>query len=106
MHAFWVICFSFSAIFAFGFLFAGWTTLLQFDDREEAEVHRELAEARKRSWIHRELKALRFIRREAFTRERLAEHWRTRRDTRRLICLGAVFLTLAVITGYFTGVFH
>src|SRR5690242_734695 len=106
MHAFWVICFSFTAIFAFAFLFVGCATLLRFDDREEAEIHRELSEARKRSWVHRELRAFRFIRHEAFTFERLVEGWRSRRDTRRFIGLGASFLMLALITGYFTGAFH
>lgn len=106
MHAFWVISFSFSAIFAFAFLVAGWVTLIQFDEDEEAKIHRELADARKQGWIQRELRALRFMRHEAITWERLVEHWRNRRDTRRLIGLGTLFLTLAVITGYFTGAFH
>ena len=106
MHTFWVISFSFSAIFAFAFLVAGWVTLIQSDEDEEAKIHRDLDVARKQGWIHRELRALRFMRHEAFTLQRLIEHWRSRRDTRRLLGLGTLFLALAVITGYFTGAFR
>src|SRR5258707_9925763 len=103
MHTFWVISFSFSAIFAFAFLVAGWVTLIQLDDGEEAKIRRELADAGKRGWIQRELRALRFMRHEALTLERLVEHWRNRRDTRKLIGFGTLFLTLAAITGYISG---
>ena len=106
MHAVWVISFSFSAIFAFAFSITGLVTLISLDDREQAEIHRELAEARKQGWIQRELRAHYFIRHEAFAWKRLAEHWRARRDARKLIGLAALFVTISVIIGCLLGAFQ
>ncbi len=101
MHVFWIITGSFSATFAFGFLIAGWVTLIQFDDKEEAAVHRELAGTRKQGWLQRELRALHWMRNEFITVPRLLGHWRARRETRWLICLGVVCLVVALMAGHF-----
>lgn len=101
MHVFWIITASFSATLAFGFLIAGWVTLIQFDDKEEATVHRDLADARKQGWLQRELRALHWMRHEFMTVPRLLGHWRGRRETRWLICLGILCVVLAVTAGHF-----
>jgi hypothetical protein len=105
MHVFWIITSSVSATFAFAFLLAGFVTLIQFDDREEAAVHRELADARRQSWLQAELRALHWMRHEAFAVRRLFEHWRARRESRWLLCLGVLSLALAATAGYFAGAF-
>ena len=105
MHVFWIITASFSATFAFAFLVAGLVTLIQLDDQEEAAVHQDLADARKRGWLQGEFRALHWMHYEFITVPRLLEHWRTRRDTRWLICLGVLSLGLAATAGYFAGAF-
>jgi hypothetical protein len=106
MHVFWVITASFSATFAFAFLVAGLVTLTQLDDQEEAAVHRDLADARKQGWLQRELRALHWMHYEFITAPRVLEHWRARRETRWLICLGILCLALAATAGYFAGAFE
>lgn len=101
MHVFWIITASFSGTFAFAFLVAGWVTLIQLDDQEAAAVHRDLAVARKRGWLQRELRALHWRHHEFIAVPRLLGRWRSRRETRWLLCLGILSLALAAAAGYF-----
>jgi hypothetical protein len=105
-HVVCIITASFSATFAFAFLVAGLVALIQFDDQEVAAVRRDLADARKHGWLQRELRTLRWMHCEFITGPRLLEHWRTRRETRWLICLGILCLALAATAGYFAGAFE
>jgi len=106
MHIFLIVTLSFSGLFAFSFLLAGWLTLIQTDAQEQMELRQQIADARRQAWAQGEIRAFRWMRSEALADSRILKNWRDRRETRTLIYLGTVFLAIAVGAGYFLGGFQ
>jgi len=82
MRTFLLILAIHALLFGFGFLIAGWMTLLMAEAEEEAEFNKEYREARRKSWLEGMRYFSRF--RSSFTStQRISAHWAQRPDARK-----------------------
>ncbi len=98
MRTFLLILAIHALLFGFGFLFAGWMTLILAEAGEEAELKKGYQAARRTGWVEAWRYYSRF-RNNFMSTQRISANWAQRPDARRYIYAGAAFLTVAAVLG-------
>lgn len=98
MHAFLLIVAIHALLLGFGFLFAGWMTLLGVEADEEARIKKDYEKARQKGRLAAWLWYDRYRRSFAGV-QRISAHWTERPDARKYIYAGVAFLTVAAVLG-------
>jgi hypothetical protein len=105
MRTFLLILAIHALLFGFGFLIAGWMTLLLAEADEQAEFNKGYQDARRKGWVEGLRYFSRFRSNFSSTR-RLSTNWKQRPDARKFIYAGAAFLAAAAMLGIPLGAYN
>src|SRR3954466_436321 len=85
-------------LLGFGFLFAGWMSLLIAEEDEQTEFNKGYKEARRQGWLEGWRYYSRF-RSNLTSTHRISAHWTERPDARKYIYAGVALLLFAAVLG-------
>jgi hypothetical protein len=100
MNDFLLVFTCFTGLLAFACLLAGWASLVMPDPTELANLRRKMQEVSSPG-LRGEMERIALARHATHSPERMAEQWRAKRDSRKLLCIGLALTIVAFISDHF-----